>query len=127
MKRNWRGNVARAQYYFEQGSISLQQFKQTLYASAALKIILELSVVTAVLITPLVFLAMLGWGVFWIRHGWFKHLQEIPSIDAVAPINMAGMWMNILIFRKLGLTFKGVDLTTYPQEYKDLLASFRKD
>lgn len=127
MTLNWRGHAARAQFYFDSGSVALQQFKQALYAAAALKIILELSVLTAVLITPLVFLVMLAWGVFWIRHGWFKHLQEIPSIDAVAPINMVGMWMNILIFRKLGLTFEGVDLTKVPPEYTELLASYRKD
>ena len=52
MSMNWRGYTARVQFYYEQGSISLAQFKQALYASAALKIIFEWSVVTAVLATP---------------------------------------------------------------------------
>jgi len=125
MQRNWRGHAARVQYYFEQGSISLQQFKQALYAAAALKIIFEWSILTAVLSTPLVFLAMLGWGVLWIRHGWYKQLQEVSSIDAVAPISMWGLWMQVRMFRKLGLPLNGMDLKTMPPELQTVLASFR--
>ena len=126
MKRNWRGYAARTQWYFEQGSISLQQFKQALYAAAAIKILLELSVLTAILITPLVFIALLAWGVFWIRYGWFKHLQEIPSIDAVVPINMWGLWMQVRMFKKLGLDLDGMDLSKFPPEIQHIFAS-RKD
>ena len=114
------------QYYFESGSLSLQQFKQALYASAALKIILELSVWTAVLITPLVFIATLLWGIFWVRHGWFRQLQEVPTIDAVAPINMWGWHMAVRLYSKLGVSMDNMDLTTMPPELRHVLASFRK-
>lgn len=126
MQRNWRGHTARVQYYFEQGSLSLAQFKSALYASAALKIILELSVVTAILITPLVFLAMFLWGVFWIRHGWYKQLSEVATIDAVTPLGAWGMYMQVEIPKALGIKLTGYDLTKPPQELKNVLSSVQR-
>lgn len=127
MKRNWRGHAARVQYYFEQGSLSLNQFKSALYASAALKIILELSVVTAVLITPLVFCAMFIWGVIWIRYGWYKQLSEVGTLDAVTPLGAWGMYMQVEIPKALGVKLNGYDLTKPPQELRDVLSSVRKE
>lgn len=127
MKRNWRGHAARVQYYFEQGSLSLNQFKSALYASAALKIILELSVVTAVLITPLVFCAMFVWGVLWIRHGWYKQLSEVATIDAVTPVGAWNAHMQIQIYKKLGIPLTGYDLTKMPDELKLVMASVKKE
>lgn len=127
MTRNWRGHVARAQFYFNEGSISLQQFKQSIYASAALKIILELSVFTTIIITPFVFLFMFLWGIVWIRHGWYKHLAEVPTIDAVTPISMWPWHMQVKLYKKLGIELYGDDLSTMPKELQPIMASQRKD
>ena len=127
VKRNWRGHASRAQFYFEQGSIALQQLKQALYASAAIKIILELSVMTAILITPFVFLVMLLWGIFWVRHGWYRHMQEVAYTDAaVTPLSMWGMHMTVRLYEHLGIPMNNLDLTKLPKEMHDVLAS-RKD
>lgn len=127
MNRNWRGQAARVQFYFNEGSISLQQFKQALYAAAALKIIFEWTVLTAVLATPLIFAAMLLWGVVWIRHGWYKHLAEVPTIDAVTPISMWPWHMQVKLYRKLDIDLYGDDLSTMPKELQPIMASQRKD
>jgi len=124
---NWRGKAARAQFYFTEGSVALQQIKQSLYAAAALKIILELTVMTTILITPLVIITMFLWGIFWVRHGWYKHLMEIPSIDAVAPISMWNLWMSVRLYQKMGIPLDDMDLKQMPVELQKVLASFRKD
>lgn len=127
MKRNWRGYAARVQFYFETGSISLQQFKQALYAAAALKIIFELSVLTAVLMTPIVLLAMFLWGIVWVRHGWYKQLTEVPTVDATTPLNVWGCYMAIRLYERLGIPIDGMDLTVMPPELKRVLSSFHKE
>ena len=127
MQLNWRGKAARAQFYFTEGSVALQQIKQSLYAAAALKIIFELSVITTVMITPVVILTMFLWGIFWVRHGWYKHLMEIPSIDAVAPISMWNLHMTVRLYQYFGLKLDDMDLRTMPPELQTVLASTRKD
>lgn len=126
VQRNWRGHAARLTYFFNEGGVSLMQFKQALYAAAAIKILLDLSVLMAVVLTPVIFIAQAAWGWFWVRHGWFQHLQEVATIDAVAPINMVSWHMTVRLWHKLGLSMDGIDVTTMPQEIKHLLASFRK-
>lgn len=123
---NWRGYTARVQFYYEQGSISLAQFKQALYASAALKIIFEWSVMTAVLATPFVFLVMLIWGYLWIRHGWYKQLTEVPTIEAVAPINMWTWYIWVRLCKKLDIPIDADDLTVMPPELSRVMSSFHK-
>ena len=126
MTRNWRGHAARVTYFFNEGGVSLQQFKQALYASAAIKILLDLPVPVAVGLTPLVFLGQALWGWFWIRHGWFQQLQEVATIEAVAPINMWGWWMAVRLYRKLDIPMDNMDVTQMPPELRQVLASFHK-
>ena len=126
MTRNWRGYAARVQFYFNEGSTSLAQIKQALYASAALKIIFEWSVLTAVLTTPVVFMAMFVWGVFWIRHGWYKQLTEVPTIDAVAPISMWTWHMQVRLCERMGIEITAKDLEAMPKELQTLLSSYKQ-
>lgn len=123
MTMNWRGKAARAQFYFNEGSNSLQQLKQALYAAAAIKVILELSVLTAIILTPVVIVSMFAWGVIWIRYGWYRHLAEMPSIEAVSPIQVWGLYMSVRLSQRFGIRIDDMDLATMPQELQSILTS----
>ena len=82
---------------------------------------------TTIFITPLVIITMFLWGIFWVRHGWYKHLMEIPSIDAVAPISMWNLHMTVRLYQYFGLKLDDMDLRTMPPELQTVLASTRKD
>ena len=126
MTRNWRGWAARAHYYFEEGTKALNSFKQVLYVSAAFKL-LGLSLGWVIALAPVVYVAHVVAGRLWITHGWYKQLAEVPTIDAVAPINMWGWHMAVRLYSKLGVSMDNVDLTTMPPELRHVLASFRKE
>ena len=122
--RNWRGHAARVNWYFNEAGVSLAQFKQALYVAAAIKILLDLAVLTAVLITPVIFIVQVAWGVFWVHSGWYRHMQEVAYMDAaVTPISMWGMHMNVRLYQRLGIPMDGADLTKLPKEVDAILAS----
>ena len=125
MQRNWRGWTARIHFYFDEGTKALNSFKQVLYVSAAFKL-LGVPVWVVVVAAPFVYAAHVLAGVWWIRYGFYKQLQEVATIDATAPINMIGWHMTVRMWQKLGLSMDGIDVTTMPQEIKHLLASFGK-
>ena len=125
MTRNWRGWAARAHYYFEEGTKALNSFKQVLYVSAAFKL-LGLPLGWVIALAPAVYVAHVVAGRLWITHGWYKQLAEVPTIDAVAPINMLGWHMTVRLWDKLGLSYEGIDLTQMPPEIRHAMASFHK-
>ena len=125
VSRNWRGIAARVHFYFDEGTKVLNSFKQVLYVSAAFKL-LGIPIIAVVVLAPFVYAAHVMAGVWWIRHGFYKQLAEVPTIDAVAPINMWGWHMAVRLYAKLGIPMDDMDLTTMPPELRTALASFHK-
>lgn len=126
MTRNWRAYGARVQYYFNEGNNALMQAKQVVYVSAALNL-LGVPLLIVVALAPVIFALHVLAGWLWIRHGWYKQLTEVPSVDAVAPIQMWDLHMRVRLYEKMGLPINGVDLTTVPHELAAVLSSFHPE
>ena len=123
--RTWRGMCARVTYYFNEGAVALVQVKQVVYACAAMKV-LGLPLGWVVALAPVVYAAHVAAGYGWVQWGWYKQMAEVPTTDAVNPVSMWAMHMQVRLYEKLGIPMNGMALGEMPECLRGVLTSYQR-
>ena len=122
MHLNWRGKAAKIQWLFMEGSTALNQLKQVVYVCAALKIF-GVPIVGLLALSPVIYLAHVGAGYLWVRHGFYKQTQEVAIVQTASPMAMLPLVMLFRLYQQMGLPVNG-QLNQMPNELQEILASF---
>ena len=125
MRRTWRGTAARVNWYFLEGNTALVQAKNVIYVSAALKI-LGAELWLLILLAPVIYALHVLAGWVWVRHGWFREMNEVSTTDSASPVAQWQLYMNLRLYHHLNLPINGMDLRTMPEELRHVLTSFHK-